>query len=399
MASGVVLVARREFVERGRSRVFLGVLVGSMLLILAGMFAVSLVGRPPASISVALAGSHAEDLVAVVESRADALGVEVTVVREDSVDAARSSVEAGAVDAALVDGETILARGTPPAAAEAVLRQAATEAARERVAQQVGLSPAEVDAVLSPVEIRVTDVSPRAGRGADDPLAVARAGAAFASVVVLFVLVMAFGQFVGSAVVEEKQTRVAELVLAKVSTAAMLVGKVLGVGGLGLAQLIVLGLTYLVGLRLFGTDSAGLDLFRLGLGSLFWLSLWFVVGYALYSFVFATMGATVSRLEDLQSLTYVPSVVMLPAYAVAAVSLASGPSPLLAPMSLVPIWSPLLMPYRTVTGDAAAWEVGLALLGCLAFIVLLVWVGARVYRGAALRSGGRVSFREAWREG
>ena len=68
-------------------------------------------------------------------------------------------------------------------------------------------------------------------------------------------------------------------------------------------------------------------------------------------------------------------------------------------MSLVPVWAPLLMPYRIVTGDAVAWEVVVAILGCLAFIVVLVWVGARVYRGAALRTGGRVRLREAWRAG
>ncbi len=223
--------------------------------------------------------------------------------------------------------------------------------------------------------------------------------AAFASVVILFVMVMAFGQFVGSAVVEEKQNRVAELVLAKVSTASMLTGKVLGVGGLGLVQLSLLGITYLFGLAAFGQDSAGLDLFRLGWSSLAWLGLWFVIGYVMYSFVFATMGATVSRLEDLQSLTYVPSVLLLPAYAVAAMSLTGEPNPLLAPFSLVPLWAPLLMPFRIVTGDAAWWEVLVALVGSVAFIGLLVWFGARVYRGAALRTGGRVGLREAYRAG
>ena len=111
------------------------------------------------------------------------------------------------------------------------------------------------------------------------------------------------------------------------------------------------------------------------------------------------MGATVSRLEDLQSLTYVPSVLLLPAYAVAAASLTGTVSPLLAPMSMVPIWSPLLMPFRIVTGDAVWWEVVVALVGSAAFIAFLVWFGARVYRGAALRTGGRVGLREAYRAG
>ena len=396
VSSGVGLIARREFVERGRSRVFLGVLIGSMLVILAGMFAVSLVGRPVPSASVTLAGQYSPTLAAEVQRVATSLGVDVVVLDSPSVELARQAVTGGSVDAALVDGDTIVSSGAPPASVDAVLRGAATAAARVQAAQELGLSQDAVDTLLEPVVIVVEDLSPS---GPVDELAVARGAAAFFSVVILFILVMAFGQFVGSAVVEEKQTRVAELVLAKVSTASMLVGKVLGVGGLGLVQLVVLGVTYAVGLWAFGDGSAGLDLFRLGAGSLAWMTLWFIIGYAMYSFVFATMGATVSRLEDLQSLTYVPSVLLLPAYAVAAASLAGPASPLLAPMSLVPIWSPLLMPFRIVTGDAVWWEVGVALIGSAAFIALLVWFGARVYRGAALRTGGRVGLREAYRAG
>jgi ABC-2 type transport system permease protein len=396
MSSGVGLIARREFVERGRSRVFIGVLIGSMLLILAGMFAVSLVGRPAPSASVTVAGQGPPGLADEVQRVAADLAVDVVLVDSASVEAAREAVESGSVDAALVDGDTILAVGAPSPSVDAVLRGAATASARVVAAQELGLSETAVDTVVQPVVVVVEDLSTA---GPVDDLEVARGLAAFMSVVILFILVMAFGQFVGSAVVEEKQTRVAELVLAKVSTAAMLIGKVLGVGGLGLVQLVILGLTYAVGLWAFGDGSAALDLFRLGLGSLAWMTLWFVIGYAMYSFVFATMGATVSRLEDLQSLTYVPSVLLLPAYAVAAASLSGTASPLLAPMSMVPIWSPLLMPFRIVTGDAAWWEVVVALVGSAAFIGFLVWFGARVYRGAALRTGGRVGLREAYRAG
>ena len=396
MSSGVWLIARREFVERGRSRVFIGVLIGSMVLILAGMFAVSLVGRPAPSASVTVAGDGPAGLVDEVQRVAADLGVDVVVVNSATVEQARQAVESGSVSAALINGDTIVAVGPPSPSVDAVLRGAATASARVVAAQQLGLSDAAVDSVIQPVVVVVEDVSTA---GPVDELEVARGLAAFMSVVILFILVMAFGQFVGSAVVEEKQTRVAELVLAKVSTAAMLVGKVLGVGGLGLVQLVILGMTYAFGLWAFGDGSAGLDLFRLGFGSLAWMTLWFVIGYAMYSFVFATMGATVSRLEDLQSLTYVPSVLLLPAYAVAAASLTGAASPLLAPMSMVPIWSPLLMPFRIVTGDAVWWEVVVALVGSAAFIAFLVWFGARVYRGAALRTGGRVGLREAYRAG
>ncbi len=396
MASGALLIARREFVERGRSRVFIGVLIASMTLILAGMFVVSLVGRPVPTATVAIAGDSPPGLVDQAQRIAHDRGIDVVVVESPSVHQARIAVRDGVINAALMNGDTIVSRGQPAPQLDAVLRGAATAAARVQAADALGLGDRALRRLVQPVTVVVEDLSPP---GSAEALAGARGMAAFISVVVLFVLVMAFGQFVGSAVVEEKQSRVAELVLAKVSTATMLVGKVLGVGGLGLVQLTMLGATYAFGLWAFGDDSAGLALFRLGAGSLAWLVLWFLVGYAMYSFVFATMGATVSRLEDLQSLTYVPSVALLPAYAVAAAALAGGPVPLMGPMSMTPIWAPLLMPFRIVTGDAQAWEVVVGLAGSVLLIGALVWFGARVYRGAALRTGGRVGLREAYRAG
>ena len=395
MASGVTLIARREFVERGRTRVFLGVLIGSMALILLGTLAASMLARPTPTLSVAVAGNYPGTLVADVHTAAIAHDVDLDVVELPSAQEARSAVASGTVGAALVDARTIVALGAPQPGVESVLRSAATESARRSVAESIGLSDAQVRSVLVPVQVEVIDVSPTAIASADIP----RALAAFASVAILFILVMTFGQFVGSAVVEEKQSRVAELVLAKVSTASMLVGKVLGIGGLGLVQLVLLGMTYLFGAALFGAAGPGAGLAAVDAESALWLAIWFVVGYLMYSFVFATMGATVSRIEDLQSLTYVPTVMLLPAYVMAALSMVGIANPLLAPMSLLPWWAPLLMPFRMVTGVVPAWQVVIALLGSAAFIALLIWFGARVYRGAALRAGGRVRLREAYRAG
>ena len=126
MSSGVGLIARREFVERGRSRVFIGVLIGSMVLILAGMFAVSLVGRPAPSASVTVAGEGPAGLVDEVQRVAADLGVDVVVVDSASVEQARQAVQSGSVDAALIDGDTIVAVGAPSSSVDAVLRGAAT---------------------------------------------------------------------------------------------------------------------------------------------------------------------------------------------------------------------------------------------------------------------------------
>ena len=117
-----------------------------------------------------------------------------------------------------------------------------------------------------------------------------------------------------------------------------------------------------------------------------------------YSFIYATLGATISRQEDMQSVAFIPAIAILPAYFfVSFTASTSGElSPLARLASYVPLWSPILMPYRINTGDAMWWEVVLAVALCLAAMAALIAVGSRVYRGAALRTGGKVSIREAW---
>lgn len=391
----MLLIARREFVERGRSRVFLGVMIGMVVLILGGMFVANRFAPQPSTARVVVVGGPPGVAQAVeVVARSMALAVEVRAA--GSAEEARTAVVDGLADAALVDGKSILADGEPDAALEALLRGAGAAAARAQVAGTLGLDGAQLQALLDPVRVTVVDVS---STGRPDPASDARGAAAFLSVLVLFMSLLIFGQFVGMGVVEEKQTRVAEVVLARVSTASMLVGKVLGIGALGLVQLMVLGVTTMVGLQLFPPAVPGLDVRALGAVAVVWMVLWFVIGYLMYSFIYATLGATVTRTEDLQSLAYVPTLLLVPAYLVVAMALGGSPSPWLVPMSMVPAWSPLIMPFRMVTGTAPAWQVLLSIAGSLAFIALMVWVGSRVYRGAALRTGGRVPLREAWRAG
>ncbi|MGB8020382.1 MAG: ABC transporter permease [Candidatus Nanopelagicales bacterium] len=396
MLRHTLLIARREFVERGRSRVFLGVLVGTVLLIVGGLWALDRFGAPGGTSEVVLAGEYPATMPEDLKAAAAALEVDVEVAEASSTDAARAAVIQGDADAALVDGDTILTVGRVEPALEVVLTAGATASARRAAADDLGLAPAELAALMAPVPVDVVDIDPE---GPADAASEARGVIAFASVLILFMALLIFGQFVGTGVVEEKQNRVAEVVLAKVSTASLLTGKVLGIGALGLIQIAVIGAATVFGLRLFPPDVEGIDLAAVGAAAVGWMLLWFVLGYLMYSFVYATLGATVSRQEDLQSLAYVPSLLLMPAYFMVAGALGGSSSQWMAPMSLVPPWSPLLMPFRLVTGDASAWEGLVAIVGSVAFIAFLVWFGARVYRGAALRSGPRVSLREAYRGG
>jgi ABC-2 type transport system permease protein len=141
------------------------------------------------------------------------------------------------------------------------------------------------------------------------------------------------------------------------------------------------------------------NLTSIGISAALWLLVWFVLGYMVYSFLYATLGATISRIEDLQSVAFIPALAILPSYflIIASVSVESTTSPLVRIASFVPLWSPIVMPFRINVGTVEPWEVVLSVAIIIATTAILVRVGARVYRGAALRTGGRVSLREAWK--
>ena len=121
-----------------------------------------------------------------------------------------------------------------------------------------------------------------------------------------------FGQFVMLGVLEEKSNRVVEVVLSRVRPHQILVGKVFGIGLLGLAQLVVLSVSVVLMLNFI--DINGVDLAGIGTGMFAWIVFWFILGYAFFSVLYATMGALISRQEDAQSVGFIPVILMLPGY-------------------------------------------------------------------------------------
>jgi ABC-2 type transport system permease protein len=393
----VWIIARREFSERSRSRVFRGVLVGLSLLIIGGIFGLSLIIGPSDATDLGIGGDSPEGLVDEIERAADAVGVDVVVVEYSTKDGATAAVESGEVQAVLVDGHTIVSQSGASGAVISILSSAAHVAVRREIASDLGLSEAEMMLVLAPVQIDVIQLEPEEPEG---PNQEAKAVASFATALVLLTMIMMFGQFVAMGIVEEKQNRIVEVILSRTKASSLLVGKVLGIGTLGLVQISVLGAAALIGLMLAPLpDLEGLDISSIGLTAVIWLIFWFILGYLMYSFMYATVGATISRQEDMQSVAFIPAISIMPAYLMMIVSIESGPEPWVRLASMVPLWSPILMPFRINTGDAAAWEVVVAVLLVTLTITALVRIGSRVYRGAALRTGARVSLLDAWRSG
>ena len=386
-----LLIAKREFFDRARSRAFIVTMVVLAVLVIGGMFLIGLLGGSAEATRLGIGGDSPANLQQDVEAAAAAIDEDVIVISYASADEAVAAVEAGDVEAALVDGTTIVVNRGVSASTFAIFDAAANATARRDLASELDLTDEQVAAVVQPVQVTVEQLDP------EDPDEQARAVASFLAAIVLLTTIMMFGQFVAMGIVEEKQNRVVEIVLARAKTTSLLVGKVLGIGGLGLVQIASLGLAVIVGLSLAPLSIDVPDLTRIGVTAVLWLFVWFTMGYLVYSFLYATLGATISRQEDMQSVAFIPAICILPAYFLVVVSAGEATtSTLVRIASFVPLWSPIIMPFRINTGDAAAWEIVVALVITGLTVVALVRIGARIYRGAALRTGARISLREAW---
>ena len=310
--------------------------------------------------------------------------MDVEVVDVPDEPAARDAVEAEEVDAALVDG-------TGPAPELLLVdRDPTLEAVVGGAVSGLAVSDRLLEAGVDLQSLPEVAVTPVGGEGEDDGQ---RVVVAIMGVVVLYGLLILFGQFVAQGVVEEKASRVVELLLATMRPWQLLAGKILGLGLLGLGQIVVIGAVGVVGALAFDLVDVPGEL----IGTVATVVAWFVLGYAFYACVFAVAASLVSRQEDLGSVLTPASMLLVVGFFVA-VQAASDPRGTLARVtSFVPGLSPLVMPVRQAAGEAAGWEVALAVVLMLGAVGLAVRLGGRVYAGALLRTSGRTKVREALR--
>ena len=381
-AAVVRLVAAREASTRLRDKSFI---IGSIVIIglLLGIMAVQVVtgsGSDEARIGVV---GEAGALEPALRTQGEALGLDVTVVGLADDAAARAAVEDEDVDAAVLDAGSerpeLLVRGAG-GQLEALVGGAVTTAA-------VGEQLAEAGVQLRIPEVTVTGVDQDEAEGQ-------AAAVALIGVGLLYGLLFLFAQFVAQGVVEEKSSRVVELLLATMKPWQLLAGKILGLGLLGLGQIVVVGALGIGGALAFDLVDVPGDL----IGTVASVVAWFVLGYAFYASLFAAAASLVSRQEDLGSVLTPTSTLLVAAFVIAVQASGDPGGRLAAVTSYVPGLSPMVMPVRTAAGEAAAWEVALAVVLMLLAIALVVRVGGRVYAGALLRtSGGKVRLREALR--
>lgn len=206
---------------------------------------------------------------------------------------------------------------------------------------------------------------------------------------VFFMTAMTFGNTIVQSVIEEKQTRIIEILLATVKPRVLLAGKVIGNSLLALATV---GLA--VALVSVGMLATGQDLLLGALGSsLIWFGVLFIFGFLLTATMYAAAASLVSRLEDAGSVTTpVMMLIMIPYMLI--IFFFDNPT-VLTIMSYVPFSAPVGMPMRLYYGDAMWWEPIASLAIILLTTAFAVWLSAKIYEGSILRTGQRVKISEA----
>ena len=213
-------------------------------------------------------------------------------------------------------------------------------------------------------------------------------------IALLFILIQG-ASVIMMGVVEEKVSRVVEILLATVRPSELLGGKILGVGLFALTQAVTL-----VAPMIFAAWY--LDILKyveVGIGPLLVnFAVWFLLGFALYAILFGGLAALVSRQEDLGSVTTPMMLLMMAPLYLGIYLVPSSPDGTVTKvLTQIPFFAPFMVPMRTAFGAIAGWEIALAVVLCLATIPVAVWVAGRVYVGAVLNTGGSMNLGEALR--
>lgn len=388
--SQVALLAKREFLERARSKPFIITMSLIAVAILAiGPVISALAGGDDEATTIGLTGEEPSGIEQELHTQAALFDLEIEVDRFMNRDEAETALTDGNIAVVLVDGTEIVFQDESSSRLTALLRSAVDTTVKTEALTRLGLSESEISLVVEPISIEVTTLEEQDVQ--DD----AKRGAAFVGAILLYISIIMFGQFVAMGTVEEKQNRVVEVILSRVRPWQVLVGKVVGIGFLGLLQLLILAGAAYASAQL--ADLPDIDVAAIGLPIIASLFFWFILGYTFYAFLYAAVGSTVSRQEDLQGAIMIPIILIMPGYLLA-IFAAENPEALLPTVaSWLPPWAPFVMPVRIAAGVTQPWEIVVAVVGTALGAVALVWIGSRVYSGALLRTGSKVKLREAWK--
>jgi ABC-2 type transport system permease protein len=314
-----------------------------------------------------------------------------------------SQVRAGTLDA-LVTGSPSAPQVIVESRLDPGLRSALGGLVRAEVLDgelhAAGLDPAAVQARANAASVQVHVLQPPKPNGDQQPIV----GVVIALLLYLFLQI--YGTQIAQGIVVEKASRVVEILLSTLRPAQILLGKVVGIGLVGLLQLLIIGAAGLA----VTLPTGVLTIPAAAGGAVAGGVLWFILGFLFYGLLLAMAAAPVSRTEEAQSAS-LPVVMLLVVAWVLAPSLllpyeltiqsggtpSAGMATASTVTSLLPPFAPVLMPIRIAAEDVPAWQLALSVALMVAAIGAAAWAASRVYANSVLRFGARVPLLEALR--
>jgi ABC-2 type transport system permease protein len=422
-------VARREYLFRVQGRTFLittallavAVAAVTMLPTLLGAFGVG----EPSEIAVHVdADDLSEDPVTALqlvlasgidlggdgaEPDPDAPEAEprAVVTRTDDPEGAAADVRAEELDGLLTitrnaDGDLAFEYLTDASLTDQtriLVTQAATAMTIADRLERVGVSEADQAGVFAPPDFTATAADP------DDPRDEEDFGGAilltYVVVILTFMAILTYGNWVAQSVAEEKSNRVMELLVTAATPRQLLTGKVLGTSAAGLTQYLIMILALVIGFLANGPISRALGvagelpftLPELELGWVLAFTAFFLLGFVLYATLYAAAGSLVSRVDDVQQAVGPLIYLAMAGYFVSFFAMNVPDAGWVRLAAFVPFFSPYLMPARMLLTTVEAWEVGLAIVLLALAVAGAIWIAARIYSAGVLMYGQRVGVR------
>jgi ABC-2 type transport system permease protein len=373
------LVAQREITTKLRDKTFIGSTLFMLVLVMAAVFIPALLAGRDDADKIAVLDDAGERVVQLADATNGGDTFEVSRVADQA--AAERLITDGKVKAALLPGDNgyvVLGDDRVDVDVQTKLREAVVKVGMEQNAAGAGLTPEQLRANTQ-VQERLLNPGPLPDLVSD----FVTSGLAL----VFYMTALGFGMMIAQSVVQEKESRIVEILAAAVPIRALLWGKVIGNTVMALGQIVVISTGSLIGLLMTGQA----DVLKVVAPVAGWFVVFFVLGFVALAGLWAVAGSLATRQEDLGSTTLPWQMsLMIPFF----FSVFAGEQAK-AVASFVPIASSMAMPGRMLTQDVPVWEPLLAILILLATTVLIVRVGARLYERTLLQTGRRLGYREA----
>lgn len=289
------------------------------------------------------------------------------------------------------------ARNTGDVFTKRFLQRSLSRAVRQQRLIAANINVKTVQALSTPVDLEAVKLGVTGGKRDSGEGFVLVFGVGF----VMYLTILLYGQVILGAVIEEKETRIAEILFSSARPFTVMMGKLIGVSLVALTQLTIWGLAVaaftLYGAGVLATRGVSVQIPPIPLSYFVYFGLFFLMGYFIYSTIYALIGSMVTNAQEGGQLA-MPIILLLVIGFYFFLPVSRRPDSSFAFwVSMIPFFSPMTMPVRIVAQTPPAWQIASSLLIGFGTVILLTWVASRIYRVGLLMAGKRATIPEVWR--